>query len=71
MRAAKAQTSLRIHRQRLILLTAHIRPSANKDSNCWGQDISKSISKIMVNTSLSSCIFKTMGSKENKLKISL
>ena len=54
----------------MILLTAHIRPSANKDSNCWGQDISKSISKSMANTSLSSCIFKTMGSKENKLKIS-
>ena len=57
------------NRQRLILLTAHIRPSANKDSNGWGQDISKSISKSMANTSLSSCIFKTMGSKENKLKI--
>ena len=30
----------------------------------------KSISKSMANTRLGSCIFKTMGSKENKLKIS-
>ena len=49
---------------------SYIGPSANKDSNCWGQDIAKSISKSMENTRLSSFIFKTKGSKENKLKIS-
>ena len=51
------------------LYSFNIRPSANKDSNCWGQDISKSISKSMANTRLSSCIFKTMGSKENLMVI--
>ena len=47
-----------------------LRPSANKDSNCWGQDISSSYSKIIENTRLSLCFFKTMVSKENMLKIS-
>ena len=45
-------------------------PSANKDSNCWGQDISSSYSKSIENTRLSLCFFKTMASKENMLKIS-
>ena len=47
-----------------------IRPSANKDSNCWGQDISSSYSKSIENTRLSLCFIKTMASKENMLKIS-
>ena len=47
-----------------------IRPSANKDSNCWGQDISSSYSKSIENTRQSLCFFKTMASKENMLKIS-
>ena len=48
----------------------NIWPSANKDSNCWGQDISSSYSKSIENTRLSLCFFKTMASKENMLKIS-
>ena len=45
-------------------------PSANKDSNCWGQDISSSYSKSIENTRLSLCFFKTMASKEIMQKIS-
>ena len=47
----------------------HIWPSANKDSNCWGQDISSSYSKSIENTRLNLSFFKTMASKENMLKI--
>ena len=47
-----------------------LRPSATKDLNCWGQDISSSYYKIIENTRLSLCFFKTMASKENMLKIS-
>ena len=53
----------------IVTKPSSIGPSANKDSNCWGQDISSSYSKSIKNTRLSLCFFKTMASKENMLKI--
>ena len=47
-----------------------IRPSANKDSYCWGQDIPNNNFKSIEYIRLSSCIFKMTGPEENMLKIS-
>ena len=47
-----------------------IRPSANKDSYCWGQDIPNNNFKSIEYIRLSSCIFKMIGPEENMLKIS-
>ena len=48
----------------------HIRPSANKDSYCWGQDIPNNNFKSIEYIRQSSCIFKMIGPEENMLKIS-
>ena len=47
-----------------------LRPSANKDSYCWGQDIPNNNFKSIEYIRLSSCIFKMIGPEENMLKIS-
>ena len=39
-------------------------PSANKDSSCWGQDITNNIFKSIKYIGLSSCIFKMIGPEE-------
>ena len=51
-------------------IIVNIWPSANKNSSCWGQDISSSYSKSINNTRVGLRFFKTMASKENMLKIS-
>ena len=45
-----------------------IRPSANKDSYCWGQDIPNNNFKSIEYIRLSSCTFKMIGPEENMLK---
>ena len=47
-----------------------IRPSANKDSYCWGQDIPNNNFKSIEYIRLSSSIFKMIGPEKNMLKIS-
>ena len=58
---------LQVLKQNENLDAVYVRPSANKDSYCWGQDIPNNNFKSIEYIRLSSCIFKLIGPEENML----